>query len=150
MAIRSAPKPMALRAAVGGALASLARGLAKGRLPTPAVAITVEARPRRAIAPVPLTGAAVRYRSSPSYSGGGSYGGNRTTPSYRSSPAYGGGSAYRSSPSYSGDSSYGGKPPDAELSVQSVLRRRQCIPVSPAFSRNGGGYGGNRPAQSYR
>lgn len=63
MAIRSAlsrPKPTARRAAVGSALANLNRGLDKRRLPTAAMAITVEARPRRVIAAVRRTGVGVQ------------------------------------------------------------------------------------------
>jgi hypothetical protein len=72
------------------------------------------------------------YRSSPSYSSGGSgsYGAGRAAPSYRpSSPAYSGGGGYRSSPSYSGGSgSYGGG--RAAPSYRSS---------SPAYSGGGGG-----------
>ena len=63
MAIRSAlsrPKPTARRAAVGSALANLNRGLDKRRLPIAAMEITVEARPRRVIAPVRRTGVGVQ------------------------------------------------------------------------------------------
>ena len=44
------PKPMAHRPAVGGALANLDRGLARQHLPMAAVALTLEASLRRAIA----------------------------------------------------------------------------------------------------
>ena len=63
MAIRSAlsrPKPTARRAAVGSALAKLDRGLAKQRPPIAAMAIMVEARPRRVIAAVRRTGVGVQ------------------------------------------------------------------------------------------
>src|SRR5713226_1926191 len=62
MAIRSAPsrpKPMARRPAVGGASANLDRGLARQRHPMAAVALTVEAPLRRAIAPVQPTAVGV-------------------------------------------------------------------------------------------